>query len=326
MGLTYLYGVALAGDHRRARRRWPPRSRCCPHCSASPAAGSTGCGSLAPAARRRADADATPAARWSRARPAPAVDRRDRRRAVVLLVLADARRSACGSASRTPATTAPTTTTRQAFDLITEALRPGRQRAARARGRAPRGRRRGELRALLEPLRTSPAIASVAPPTRQRRGRHRRADRRRPTTSPQDDGDRGPDRPAARRRPAGPATARQRRRHARAALVDQARRHRRPPAAVHRRRRRASRCCSCWSRSARSPSRSRPPCINLFSIAAAYGVVALLAQGGWAGQLVGIDTPTPDAAVHPGDHVRDRCSGSRWTTRSSCSRASARPG
>ena len=28
-------------------------------------------------------------------------------------------------------------------------------------------------------------------------------------------------------------------------------------------------------------------------VGAAYGVVALLAEGGWAGQLVGIDTPTP---------------------------------
>ncbi len=33
--------------------------------------------------------------------------------------------------------------------------------------------------------------------------------------------------------------------------------------------------------------------LNLLSIGAAYGVVALVAGGGWAGQLVGIDTPTP---------------------------------
>ena len=33
--------------------------------------------------------------------------------------------------------------------------------------------------------------------------------------------------------------------------------------------------------------------LNLLSIGAAYGVVALVAQGGWAGQLAGIDTPTP---------------------------------
>jgi RND superfamily putative drug exporter len=33
--------------------------------------------------------------------------------------------------------------------------------------------------------------------------------------------------------------------------------------------------------------------MNLLSIAAAYGVVAYLAEGGWAGQLIGIDTPTP---------------------------------
>ncbi|HWC27341.1 MAG TPA: MMPL family transporter [Solirubrobacteraceae bacterium] len=33
--------------------------------------------------------------------------------------------------------------------------------------------------------------------------------------------------------------------------------------------------------------------LNLLSIGAAYGVVALVADGGWAGELVGIDTPTP---------------------------------
>jgi RND superfamily putative drug exporter len=33
--------------------------------------------------------------------------------------------------------------------------------------------------------------------------------------------------------------------------------------------------------------------MNLLSIGAAYGVVAFLAEGGWAGQLVGIDTATP---------------------------------
>jgi putative drug exporter of the RND superfamily len=33
--------------------------------------------------------------------------------------------------------------------------------------------------------------------------------------------------------------------------------------------------------------------LNLLSVATAYGVVALVAEGGWAGQLVGIDTSTP---------------------------------
>jgi RND superfamily putative drug exporter len=33
--------------------------------------------------------------------------------------------------------------------------------------------------------------------------------------------------------------------------------------------------------------------MNLLSIGAAYGVVAYLAEGGWAGQLIGIDTATP---------------------------------
>ena len=33
--------------------------------------------------------------------------------------------------------------------------------------------------------------------------------------------------------------------------------------------------------------------LNLLSVATSYGIVALVAEGGWAGQLVGIDTPTP---------------------------------
>jgi RND superfamily putative drug exporter len=39
--------------------------------------------------------------------------------------------------------------------------------------------------------------------------------------------------------------------------------------------------------------------MNLFSVAAAYGVVALVLQGGWAGRLVGIDTETPLPAFVP---------------------------
>jgi RND superfamily putative drug exporter len=39
--------------------------------------------------------------------------------------------------------------------------------------------------------------------------------------------------------------------------------------------------------------------LNLLSVAAAYGVVALVLQGGWAGQLVGIDSPTPLPAFVP---------------------------
>jgi len=39
--------------------------------------------------------------------------------------------------------------------------------------------------------------------------------------------------------------------------------------------------------------------MNLLSVAAAYGVVALVIQGGWAGQLIGIDTPTPLPAFVP---------------------------
>jgi RND superfamily putative drug exporter len=39
--------------------------------------------------------------------------------------------------------------------------------------------------------------------------------------------------------------------------------------------------------------------MNLLSVAAAYGVVALVLQGGWAGRLVGIDTHTPLPAFVP---------------------------
>ncbi len=39
--------------------------------------------------------------------------------------------------------------------------------------------------------------------------------------------------------------------------------------------------------------------LNLLSLGAAYGVVALVLQGGWAGRLIGIDTPTPLPAFVP---------------------------
>jgi RND superfamily putative drug exporter len=39
--------------------------------------------------------------------------------------------------------------------------------------------------------------------------------------------------------------------------------------------------------------------MNLLSVAAAYGVVALVLQGGWVGQLVGVDTETPLPAFVP---------------------------
>ena len=39
--------------------------------------------------------------------------------------------------------------------------------------------------------------------------------------------------------------------------------------------------------------------MNLFSIGAAYGVIALAAQGGWFGSLFGIDTQTPVAPFIP---------------------------
>jgi RND superfamily putative drug exporter len=39
--------------------------------------------------------------------------------------------------------------------------------------------------------------------------------------------------------------------------------------------------------------------MNLLSVGASYGVVALVLRGGWAGQLIGIDTATPMPAFIP---------------------------
>ena len=39
--------------------------------------------------------------------------------------------------------------------------------------------------------------------------------------------------------------------------------------------------------------------MNLLSVAAAYGVLALFLEGGWAGNLIGIDSPAPMAAYVP---------------------------
>jgi RND superfamily putative drug exporter len=39
--------------------------------------------------------------------------------------------------------------------------------------------------------------------------------------------------------------------------------------------------------------------MNLLSVGAAYGVIALVSEGGWAGQLIGIDTETPLPAFVP---------------------------
>jgi putative drug exporter of the RND superfamily len=39
--------------------------------------------------------------------------------------------------------------------------------------------------------------------------------------------------------------------------------------------------------------------LNLLSVGAAYGVLALFAEGGWAGGLLGIDTATPVPSAIP---------------------------
>ena len=150
-------------------------------------------------------------------------------------------RSACASASPTPATTRRDTMTRQAYDLNTEGFGPGTNGplviAAELPDAGRQGRRSTRSR---ERLRSEPGVAFVAPPRDQRGGR-RRADHRDPDGLAAGQGDRGPGQPAARRRRA--RRARRLRHHRRDRRRDRGARgpervHEGPHAAVHRRRRR----------------------------------------------------------------------------------------
>ena len=190
MGLPYLYGAALAtiiavlvvmaasvtlvpgadGDGRHADR--PPA-----HPGHEPAGGRS-----RRARRRRAGAARCSAGRWS-----------PRSRAsLVLLVLASPFAGLrLGFPDR--GNDAADTTTRQAYDLVSQGFGPGRERAAAARGRHARTRASAtRWRALADRLREEPGVAAVAEPVasadggavdahRDRRARRRRT--RRPRTS-----------------------------------------------------------------------------------------------------------------------------------------------
>ena len=173
-----------------------PPSPCCPRCSAL-----IGMRVLSRRERRQLAADgprprraAGLAARWSafvQRRPGRWRMRRARGHAGA----GDARAVAAPGPSD-QGNDPPTTTTRQAYDLLAERLRPGLQRPAPARRQTPDGADQAALDRLADAVQTTPG----------RRVRSPRADRRRatasarssviPTTSPQDASRPRPDRPA----------------------------------------------------------------------------------------------------------------------------------
>ena len=225
----------------------------------------------------------TPAATLGARRPAPPGARaRGRRRG-------DGRRSSrrsrpCASASRTPATTpparppvSPTTWSRAASARAPtgRCCSPGRRKRSR---HAERQRRRlHERRRFVSRAAVGPRCASSLRP--------RPRSQRRPPTSCIGCGDELP--PGVMVGGTGGGARR----------PERARR--RPPAAVHRRR------ASCVSFllllcAFRSPLIAlKAGAMNLLSVGAAYGVIALFAQGGFFGGLIGVDTATPVAPFIP---------------------------
>ena len=45
--------------------------------------------------------------------------------------------------------------------------------------------------------------------------------------------------------------------------------------------------------------------LNLLSVGAAYGVLVMVFQWGWAKDLIGLEETVPDHLLHPAVHVRD---------------------
>jgi RND superfamily putative drug exporter len=236
-----------------------------------------------------ADPDATPGARWAR---------RVQRRPVLATVLALALLALLAA----PATTlrfgfpdagnaAAETPQRQAFDRVTAAFGPGQNGPLVAVADTPGGTRdRAAMERLAGAVRSDPGVASVAPPV------FGQGDRAAllsivPTSSPQsaatqDLVDRLRDGPLQR------AGLEVRLGGATAATVDQGRvTAQRLPLFVG-----GVVLISFVLLMAafRAPIvAAKAGVMNLLSIAAAFGVVGLVAQGGWAGQLIGIDTELP---------------------------------
>ena len=172
-------------------------------------------------------------------------------------------------------------------------LRPGRERPAAARraeadgpatGRADRAGRDAARRARRRRGRRR---------RRQRRGRRRRAHRRRPRTSPQDAATEDLVRPPARRRRCPSAGCRSSVGGATAAFVDQSDVDRGPAAAVHRRRRRSSSFLLLLVAFRAVMVAIKAGLMNLLSIGAAYGVVALPRRGRLGRAARRASTPRP---------------------------------
>ena len=232
--------------------------------------------------------DATPAARWGRA-----VQRRPWVAAIagvaVLLVLASPFAGLrLGFPDR--GNDATDTTTRQAYDLVSKGFGPGANGPLLVTARTDDEQDRDAMAALADRLRGEPGVAAVGAPAASPAGDAVVLSVI-PTTSPQDPAtedlverlraDVLPD--AGLPVSLGGATA---------AFVDQSR------ATADRLPLFIGGVLALSFLLLLVSFRSivvalKAGAMNLLSIAAAYGVVAYLAEGGWAGRLVGIDTETP---------------------------------
>lgn len=239
--------------------------------------------------RPATDPDATPGARWARGvqrRPVVATVL-----ALALLLLLAAPVTSMRFGIPDAGNAAAETPQRQAFDRVTAAFGPGQNGPLVAVARTPAGQGdRAGMERLADAVRADPGVTSVAPPV------FADGDRAAllsivPSTSPQsaatqDLVDRLRDGPLSRAGleiQLGGATA---------ATVDQAKvTAERLPLFVG-----GVVLISfvLLMVAFRSPIvAAKAGLMNLLSIGAAFGVVALVAQGGWAGQLVGIDTALP---------------------------------
>ena len=238
--------------------------------------------------RAAPDPDATPAARWGRA-----VQRRPWVAAIagvaVLLVLASPFAGLrLGFPDR--GNDATDTTTRQAYDVVSKGFGPGANGPLLVTARTDDEQDRDAMAALADRLRGEPGVAAVGAPAASPAGDAVVLSVI-PTTSPQDPAtedlverlraDVLPD--AGLPVSLGGATA---------AFVDQSR------ATADRLPLFIGGVLALSFLLLLVSFRSivvalKAGAMNLLSIAAAYGVVAYLAEGGWAGRLVGIDTETP---------------------------------
>ncbi len=203
--------------------------------------------------RAAADPEASPAARWSRA-----VQRRPWRAAAaalaVLVVLA-APVTGLRLAYPDQGNDPHGTTTRTAYDLVAQAFGPGASRPLVLAARVAPGER-AAVAALPARLQRVPGVAAVSAPAFNRAG-DAAVITVTPATSPQD---------------------------TRTETLGHEVRDSLPPNVY---------VGGATDQSTATAIALKAGVMNLLSVATAYGIVSLVAQGGLAGRLVGIDTPTP---------------------------------